>query len=79
MKKIDIKLLKANYKNHPDVVRKAYEKLVEARIEERYTVKQEIAIIRQKDRKPEEFAEYDAYVEACKKDLKEQLGMEGEA
>jgi hypothetical protein len=76
MPKIDIILLKANYRNHPEVVRKAYERLVEAKVEEKYTIRQEISIIRQRDRKPEEFAVYDAYVEQCKKDLKQQIGME---
>ena len=76
MRKIDIKLLKANFKKHPEAVRKAYEHLVEVKVKERYTLRQEIAIIRQRDRKPEEFAAYDAYVEQCKKDLKQQIGME---
>ena len=76
MGKIDIKLLKANLKKHPEAVRKAYEHLVEVKVKERYTLRQEIAIIRQRDRKPEEFAVYDAYVEQCKKDLKQQIGME---
>ena len=35
-------------------------------IRERYSTDDEIAILRQRDSKPEEFAEYDAYVEQCK-------------
>ena len=35
-------------------------------IHERYSTDDEIAILRQRDSKPEEFAEYNAYVEQCK-------------
>ena len=35
-------------------------------IHERYSVDDEIAILRQRDSKPEEFAEYNSYVEMCK-------------
>lgn len=52
-----------------------YEKLIEDKILDRYSVKQELAILRQRDTKPEEFAEYNAYVEACKAEAKEELGI----
>lgn len=48
-----------------------YEQLVVSKIRERYTIDQELAILRQRDTKPQEFAEYDAYVEQCKTDAKE--------
>lgn len=35
-------------------------------IRERYTQDDEIALLRQRDGKPEEFAEYNAFVEQCK-------------
>lgn len=35
-------------------------------IKERYSTDDEIAILRQRDVKPEEFDEYNAYVESCK-------------
>lgn len=35
-------------------------------IRERYTIADELAILRQRDEKPEEFAEYCAFAEACK-------------
>ena len=35
-------------------------------IRERYTQDDEIALLRQRDSKADEFAEYDAYVEQCK-------------
>ena len=43
-----------------------YEERVIALVRQRYTVNQELAILRQRDTKPEEFDEYNAYVEQCK-------------
>ena len=42
------------------------DKETERLIAERYSVKQELAILRQKETKPEEFDEYNAYAEECK-------------
>lgn len=53
----------------------SYEEQVEALIAERYTVKNEIALLRQQNRKPEEFKAYDDYCEACKAKVKQKLGM----
>ena len=47
-----------------------YDEAVNARIRERYSESQEFAILRQKDEKPEEYAEYYAYCEECKADVK---------
>ena len=52
----------------------SYDELVEQLIRERYTLGQEIARLRQKDTKPEEFAEYDSYAEQCKARAKQILG-----
>ena len=43
-----------------------YDEAVNSKIRERYTESQEFAILRQKDEKPEEYAEYYAYCEECK-------------
>lgn len=43
-----------------------YGQLVSQYIGERYTLSQEVAIQRQRESKPEEFAEYNAFCEACK-------------
>lgn len=48
-----------------------YEQLVISKIREKYTIDQELAILRQRDTKPEEFAEYNTYVEQCKTESKE--------
>lgn len=43
-----------------------YNKIVSNLIREKYSADDEIAILRQKECKPDEFAEYDTYVESCK-------------
>lgn len=47
-----------------------YGELVERLIRKKYTVSAELAILRQRDEKPEEFAEYNAYAEQCKVEAK---------
>ena len=47
-------------------VQAEYENAVNAKIREKYTLSQELSILRQKDEKPEEYAEYFAYCEQCK-------------
>lgn len=50
-----------------------YESLIVSKIRERYTLDQELAILRQRDSKPTEFAEYNAYVEQCKLESKQEV------
>ena len=45
-----------------------YEQRVVARIREKYSVDDELAILRQRDTKPEEFAEYNEFVERIKEE-----------
>lgn len=47
-------------------VQAEYENAVNAKIREKYTLSQELAILRQQTEKPEEYAEYYAYCEQCK-------------
>ena len=49
---------------------KEYEKLVERLIRQKYSLSNELAILRQATTKPEEFAEYNAYAEQCKEKAK---------
>ena len=51
-----------------------YSEAVDNAIRERYSVSQEFAILRQKDEKPEEYAEYYAYCEECKANIKKLMG-----
>lgn len=53
-----------------------YEQLVELKIRTRYTISDELALLRQRDTKPLEFAEYNAYCEQCKAEAKTELGIE---
>ena len=53
-----------------------YIALVDKKIRARYSISDEIAILRQRDTKTEEFSEYNSYAEACKAEAKTELGME---
>lgn len=48
-----------------------YDEAVDSEIRKRYSISQEFAILRQKDEKPDEYAEYFAYCEECKAFVKE--------
>ena len=56
-----------------------YKDAVERLIRERYTVADELAILRQRDTKPEEFAAYNAYAEQCKAQAKTELAAQAQA
>lgn len=70
---MNIKLARKNREVNPESWDKLYESEIIRRIRKRYTVNQELAILRQRDTKPEEFAEYNDFVEKCKKKVKEEL------
>ena len=50
-----------------------YGELVESLIRRKYSLSAELAILRQRDSKPEEFAEYNAYAEQCKVEAKRMI------
>lgn len=52
-----------------------YSEAVNAEIRKRYSESHEFAILRQKDEKPEEYAEYYAYCEECKAYVKAKKGL----
>ena len=54
-----------------------YPQLVENKIRTKYSVSAELAILRQRDTKPEEFAEYNAFCELCKAEAKTELNIKG--
>ena len=58
----------------PELPAVPYERQVEALIRERYSVSDELAILRQRDVKPDEFEEYNAFCEACKLRAKQEQG-----
>lgn len=49
----------------------SYEQRVVNRIRERYSVDDELAILRQRDTKPDEFAAYNDFVEGIKREERE--------
>lgn len=51
-----------------------YEELVVQKIRERYTIDDELAILRQRDVKQDEFAEYNDFCEQCKAEAREETG-----
>lgn len=56
----------------------AYKAAVERLIRERYTVADELGILRQRDTKPEEFAEYYAFAEQCKAQARAEIAAEAD-
>lgn len=50
-----------------------YKSTIDRLIRQRYSVSDEIAILRQRESKPEEYAEYNAYCEECKAQAKSEL------
>lgn len=57
----------------PTPYQPTYEERVVELIRMRYDINSELAILRQRDSKPEEFAEYDSYCEECKIQAKEEV------
>lgn len=55
----------------PTPYQPTYEEQVVELIRIRYDMNAELAILRQRDSKPEEFAEYNTYCEECKRKIKE--------
>ena len=62
---------KYNDRKKKEISNLSYEQLIVSKIRERYTIDQELAILRQRDVKPQEFTEYNSYVEQCKIEAKE--------
>lgn len=56
-----------------------YAGMVQSLIRKRYTLEEELAVQRQREEKPEEFAQYFAYCEACKQKARGYIGETKEA
>lgn len=50
-----------------------YEQAVESKLRARYSINEELAVLRQRDSKPQEFEEYNAYAEQCKIEARAEL------
>lgn len=55
------------------IANEEYENKIVSLIRKKYNVNQELAILRQREVKPEEFAEYNEYIEQCKEQVKNEL------
>ena len=66
---------KINMSIRAGLQRELYPDLIVYFIRQRYSMDDEFALDRQKDRKPTEYAEYDAYCERAKAYAKEILGI----
>ena len=64
-----------NERKASDKVRR-YENLVESLIRRKYSLNAEIAILRQRDTKLLEYAQYNEYAEQCKAQAKKQLNYD---
>lgn len=51
-------------------------RLIIERVRERYDANDEMAILRQRDTKPEEYEAYNTYIEECKAEIKQMLSEE---
>lgn len=70
-----LKLAQKNRESRPDSWESLYENEIARKIRRKYTVNQELALLRQRDTKPQEFEEYNAFVEKCKAEVREEMGM----
>lgn len=70
---MNLKLVKKNKEYSSKSWDILYEKLIEKQIRKKYSINAELAILRQRDTKPEEFASYNEYVEQCKTEVKKEL------
>lgn len=52
-----------------------YERYVESLIRKKYSISAELAILRQRDTKPDEYASYNEYAEQCKMIAKKELAI----
>lgn len=74
--KISLRLAKKNKEVDSLSWEQLYENLVTTKIRKRYSLNQELAILRQRDTKEEEFVAYNAYAEQCKIEAKAEMEIE---
>lgn len=71
-----LRLAKKNKEVNAESWERLYESEIIRRIRKRHSLNQELAILRQRETKPTEFAAYNAYVEQCKAEVKKKLEIE---
>lgn len=75
MNALKLMLAKKNREVDPASWEELYESLIIRKIRKKYSVNQELAILRQRDTKAAEFAAYNEFVEMCKAEVKKELGL----
>ena len=65
MTELDIKMAKLN-----GIEELVMAEEIDRRLRARYPLSDELSLLRQRDKKQEEFAEYDAFAEKCKAEVK---------
>jgi hypothetical protein len=71
----NLKLALKNKEKDPASFDELYEIFIIQKIRKRYSINQELAILRQRYTKPYEFEQYNAYVEYCKNEVKMEMGI----
>lgn len=72
---MNIKLAIKNKEANPEAFEKVYGDLVNDLVLRKYPMSAQIAILRQRDSKPDDFATFNDYVEECKVEAKDILGI----
>lgn len=67
------KIALKNRETNPESWQEFYESEIVRLIRKRYSINQELAILRQRDEKQNEYAEYNQYVEECKAAVKNNI------
>lgn len=73
--KLDVPHLENEYDFEEISIDSVYGELVTKLIREKYSISDELAIQRQRDTKPEDFAEYNTFCEECKAKAKKELNL----
>ena len=73
-----LNLARKNKEVSPESWEQLYSRMIVKRIRQKYSLNAELAILRQRDSKPEEFKTYSDYVEQCKASVKTELSQGGE-
>lgn len=71
-----VRLAKKNRDVCPDSLDVLYSNRVTELVRKKYSVSDELAILRQRDVKPDEFEAYNAYVESCKATARREIELD---
>ena len=68
------KLLKKNKERVPETVEAYRSRKIEEKIRRKYSIEEEVGVIRKKDIKPEKYQEWFDYVEQCIAEVDAEIG-----